>query len=248
MTHWRAVTTAELIVVAVAIFAASFTQVIAGFGFALLAMPIMTMALPVDRSLVIVTLLSSVTTVVQAILLRAHTDRVLTLRLTLASFVGMPLGLVVLNLVDDTPLRIALGVSVLVATAMLARQVSLAHVGPSLDVGAGFVSGVLNTSLGTNGPPLVFDLQSRGLDPDRFRATIQTVFAAGNLLAVPLFVVDGKVTTDGLTGAAIAIPAWLAGLALGRPARRHVAGPRFRVLVLALLTAAGTSAIVFALV
>ena len=40
MTHWRAVTTAELIVVAVAIFSASFTQVLAGFGFALLAMPI----------------------------------------------------------------------------------------------------------------------------------------------------------------------------------------------------------------
>ena len=241
-------TTAELVVVAVAIFAASFTQVLAGFGFALLAMPIMTIALPVDRSLVIVTLLSSVTTIVQAFLLRRHTDRVLTRRLVLASFAGMPLGLVVLNVVDDRPLRIALGVSVLVATAMLARQVSLAHVGPGLDLGAGFLSGVLNTSLGTNGPPIVFDLQSRGLDPDRFRATIQTVFAAGNLLAVPLFVANGKVTSDGLTGAAIAVPAWLAGLALGLPARRHVAGPRFRVLVLTLLAAAGTSAIAFAVV
>lgn len=248
MTHWRTVATSEIIVVAVAIFAASFTQVIAGFGFALLAMPVMTIALPVDRSLVIVTLLSSITTAVQAVLLRAHTDRVLARRLTLASFAGMPLGLVALNVVDDTPLRIALGVSVLIATAMLVRQVSLAHVGPGLDVGAGFVSGVLNTSLGTNGPPLVFDLQSRGLDPDRFRATIQTVFAAGNLLAVPMFVANGKVTGAGLTGAAIAVPAWVSGLALGRPARRHVAGPRFRVLVLSLLFAAGLSAITFALV
>lgn len=240
--------TSDFIVVAVAIFAASFTQVIAGFGFALLAMPIMTIALPVDRSLVIVTLLSAITTAVQAVVLRSHTDRVLARRLTLASFAGMPLGLVVLNVVDDTPLRIALGVSVLVATAMLARQVSLAHVGPGLDVGAGFVSGVLNTSLGTNGPPLVFTLQSRGLDPDRFRATIQTVFAAGNLLAVPLFVANGTVTRDGLVGAAVAVPAWLAGIALGRPARRHVAGPRFRVLVLALLTTAGVTAIAFAVV
>jgi uncharacterized protein len=241
------VTAGEIIVVVVGIFAASFTQVVAGFGFALLAMPIMTIALPVDRSVVIVTLLSAVTTAVQAVLLRAHTDRILARRLTLASFAGMPIGLVVLNVVDDRPLRIALGVSVLIATAMLARQVSLAHVGPGLDVGAGFVSGVLNTSLGTNGPPLVFDLQSRGLDPDRFRATIQTVFAGGNLFAIPLFVVDGKVTGDGLLGAAIAIPAWITGLALGRPARRHVAGPRFRVLVITLLTAAGVSAIAFAL-
>jgi uncharacterized membrane protein YfcA len=241
------VTTSEIIVVAVAILTASFTQVVAGFGFALLAMPIMTLALPVDRSLVIVTLLASVTTLVQAIALRAHADRVLARRLAVASFAGMPVGLTVLNVVDDTPLRVALGTSVLVATAMLARQVSLAHVGPGLDAGAGFLSGVLSTSLGTNGPPIVFDLQSRGLDPDRFRATIQTVFAAGNLVAVPLFVANGTVTVDGLTGAVIAVPAWLTGLVLGRPARRHVAGPRFRVLVLSLLTAAGASTITFAL-
>jgi uncharacterized membrane protein YfcA len=241
------VATSEIIVVAIAIVTASFTQVVAGFGFALLAMPIMTLALPVDRSLVIVTLLASVTTLVQAIVLRAHTDRVLARRLAVASFAGMPVGLVVLNVVDDTLLRVALGTSVLVATAMLARQVSLAHVGPGLDVGAGFLAGVLSTSLGTNGPPIVFDLQSRGLDPDRFRATIQTVFAAGNLVAVPLFVANGTVTGAGLTGAAIAVPAWLTGLALGLPARRHVAGPRFRFVVLALLVAAGTSAIAFAL-
>lgn len=241
-------TTAELIVVAIAIFTASFTQVLAGFGFALLAMPIMTTALPVDRSLVIVTLLSAVTTMVQATLLRAHIDRTLARRMIVGAYLGMPIGLVLLNVVDDTPLRIALGVSVLVATAMLARQVSLAHVGPGLDWSAGFVSGVLNTSLGTNGPPLVFDLQSRGLPPDRFRATIQTVFAAGNLLAIPLFLANGNLTTDGFTGALVAVPAWIAGLALARPIRRRVQGDHFRRLVLALLAAAGTSAIVFALV
>jgi len=242
------VTTWQLIVVAIAIFGASFTQVLAGFGFALLAMPIMTLALPVDRSLVIVTLLSAVTTAVQSFVLRSHIDRTLARRMVTASYLGMPIGLVLLNVVDDTPLRIALGASVLIATGMLARQVSLAHVGPGLDYSAGFISGVLNTSLGTNGPPLVFALQSRGLAPERFRATIQTVFAAGSLLAIPMFVANGKVTSDGLTGALIAVPAWIAGLALGRPVRRHVHGERFRRLVLGLLTVAGVGAIVFALV
>jgi uncharacterized protein len=242
------VTTGQLIVVAAAIFAASFTQVLAGFGFALLAMPVMTIALPVDRSLVIVTLLGGVTTVTQAVQLRADLDRTLARRMIAGSYLGMPIGLVLLNVVADTTLRIALGVSVLVATVMLARQVSLAHVGPGLDRSAGFVSGVLNTSLGTNGPPLVFALQSRGLAPDRFRATIQAVFAAGNLLAIPLFAANGKFTADGLTGALVAVPAWVTGLALGRPVRGHVHGERFRWLVLALLSAAGVSAIVFAVV
>ena len=49
-------------------------------------------------------------------------------------------------------------------------------------VGVGFVSGVLNTSLSTNGPPLVFGLQARHLGAAPFRATISTVFAFSNIV------------------------------------------------------------------
>jgi hypothetical protein len=61
-----------------------------------------------------------------------------------------------------------------------------------------------------------------------------------------LFVLDGKVTGDDLRAALVAAPAWLLGQALGWPTRKHVHGERFRWLVLALLFAAGTTAIVFA--
>lgn len=239
-------TTGQLIVVAVAIFAASFVQMLAGFGFALLAMPVMTLAVPVERAVVIVALLGAMTTLWQSIHLRRDADRQLVLRLTAASYLGMPLGLVVLNVVGDRSLRIMLGIAVLIATGLLARRLSLAHVGPTLDHTAGFVSGVLNTSLGTNGPPLVFDLQARGLDPYRFRATISAVFAFGNVFGLVLFLADGKVTADGLRAAAIAAPAWAIGQAIGWPTRRHVHGERFRYLVLALLFTAGATAIIFA--
>ncbi len=237
----------QLIVVAAAIFVAATVQMVAGFGFALLAMPIATLAVPVERAVVIVSLLSVTSTIWQAVQLRADVDRTLVRRLTISSYLGMPLGLVVLNVVDDKPLRIVLGVSVLIATALLTRRISLAHFGGGLDYPAGFLSGVLNTSLGTNGPPLVFALQARHLSPQRFRATIVWVFALGNAFSMLLFLVDGKVTRDGLHAAAIAAPAWLVGLAIGVRLRPHFAGERFRVLVLSLMFVAGTTAIVFAL-
>ena len=239
-------TTGQLIVVAVAIFGAAFVQMLAGFGFALLAMPVMTLAIPVEEAVVIVAILGLCTTAWQSIHLRADTDRALARRLIVASFVGMPLGLVILNVVDDTALKIVLGISVLIATALLVRRLNLSHVGPGLDVACGFTSGVLNTSLGTNGPPLVFDLQARAVEAHRFRATISTVFVFGNVLALTLFVIDGKVSGDELRAALIAAPAWLLGQALGWPTRKHVHGERFRWLVLALLFGAGVTAIVFA--
>ena len=240
-------TTAQLIVVAAAVFAAAFVQVIAGFGFALLCMPIMTLALPVEKAVVVSTLLGMVSTTWQGWHLRAHARRPLVKRMTLAAFVGMPFGLVVLNVVPDRSLKVVLGIAVLVATALLARRINLSHVGPGLDVGSGFLSGLLNTSLSTNGPPLVFVLQARHLEPDEFRATITAVFALSNVVGLGLFLLDGKVTSEGLHAALIAVPAWAFGQLLGWPVRKHVHGERFRTMVLVLLFAAGVSTVVFAL-
>jgi uncharacterized membrane protein YfcA len=242
-----AVTTVQLVVVAVAIFAAAFVQVIAGFGFALLCMPIMTLAVPVEQAVVVSTLLSMLTTSWQSWHLRADAARPLVRRISIAAYLGMPLGLVILNVVADRSLKLVLGVAVLVATGLLARRINLSHVGAGMDYGAGFLSGVLNTSLSTNGPPLVFDLQARHLEAPQFRATISAVFAISNVGGLTLFVIDGKITRDGLIASAIALPAWALGQLLGWPVRKHVHGERFRRLVLVLLCAAGVTTIVFAL-
>lgn len=239
-------TTVQLVVVAVAIFSAAFVQVIAGFGFALLCMPIMTLAVPVEQAVVVSTLLSMLTTSWQSWHLRADAVRPLVRRISVAAYLGMPLGLVILNVVDDRALKIVLGFAVLIATGLLARRINLSHVGSHMDYGAGFLSGVLNTSLSTNGPPLVFDLQARHLGAHEFRATISAVFAISNIGGLTLFILDGKITRDGLIASAIALPAWGVGQLLGWPVRRHVHGERFRRLVLVLLLAAGVTTIAFA--
>jgi uncharacterized membrane protein YfcA len=240
-------TTAQLIVVAIAIFVAAFMQVLSGFGFALLSMPIMTLALPVSQAVVVSTLLGCLSTSWQAWHLRENAVRPLVKRLSLAAFVGMPLGLVILNVVADTTLKLILGCAVLTATALLIARINLKNVGPGLDIGVGFVSGVLNTSLSTNGPPLVFGLQARHLEADEFRATISMVFAFSNIVGIALFALDGKFTVDGMKAALIALPAWFIGQALAWPIRKHFHGERFRTLVLSMLFIAGVSTIFFAL-
>ncbi len=237
----------QLIVVGIAIFTAAFVQVVAGFGFGLLSMPIMTLAVPVREAVVVSTLLGMISTTWQAWHLRKDTDRPLAKRLTLSAFVGMPLGLYVLNVVSDKALRLTLGTAVIVATLLLLSRLNLRDVGSTFDVGVGFVSGVLNTSLSTNGPPLVFGLQARHLDAPAFRSTISTVFAYSNIVGLSLFALDGKITTGGVKASAIAFPAWLIGQGLAWPVRKHFHGSRFRNLVLSLLFVAGTSTVIFAL-
>lgn len=242
-----AVTTTNILVVVAAVLIASLTQAVAGFGFGLLAVPIMTLSIEPKLAVVVSTMMAIFTTTWQAWHGRAHVDRVLVKRLTIAAYVGMPVGLWVFVSIGNTPLRLALGIAVLIAVVLLALRINLHHVGPGLDVAAGFVSGVLNTSLSTNGPPLVFALQARQLPPDRFRSTIAMVFAFSNLASLSLFLAAGKVTHDGLVLAAIAVPVMLLGQWVGLPLRRHFDPERFRWLVLALLSVAAISAIVAAL-
>lgn len=86
----------------------------------------------------------------------------------------------------------------------------------------------------------------RGSFPNEFRATITAVFALGNVVGLSLFILDGKITREGMHAALVALPAWVIGQGLGWPVRKHVHGERFRWMVLTLLFVAGTSAIVFA--
>ena len=239
-------TTGQILAVVGAVFFASFVQAIAGFGFGLMAMPLMTLAIAPSRAVVVSTLVGIFITTWQSFAMRADAARPVVKRMTIGAYLGMPLGLVVLTTVGDRVLRLSLGVAVLVAVVLLATNVSF-DPGPRTDASAGFVSGVLNTSLSTNGPPLVFALQARRMDAHEFRATIAAVFALSNVCALTLFIASGKVNRDGLVAAALAAPALLAGQALGFPLRKHVHGQRFRVLVLVLLAVAGASAVVGAL-
>jgi uncharacterized protein len=242
------VTTAQLIVVGSAVFVAAMMQIVAGFGFALLGVPLMTLAIEPKLAVVVSALTGILVTTWQAIRSRADADRLLVRRLTIAAYVGMPFGLLVFITVDDNVLRLLLGIAVLIAVVMLALRVNLHHAGPRLDYTAGFISGVLNTSLSTNGPPLVFALQARQLSAVSFRATITAVFALSNILGLSLFIASGRITRDGLVASAITIPAMVLGQAVGYPIRKHVHGERFRWLVLVLMTGAAVSSIVNAIV
>lgn len=237
----------ELAVVASAVFFASFVQVLAGFGFGLLSVPVMTLAISPREAVVVTTLVGLTVTTSQAWQYRKDCVHVLSRRMTASAYLGMPLGLWVFVSVSEDALKIALGCAILVSVVLLARGLNLHHVGPGLDVAAGFISGVLNTSISTNGPPLVFVLQARQLEPNAFRATIVRVFAWSSIAALALFIAADKVTHDGLVAAAFALPAMWAGQFAGRPFRKHFQAERFRWLVLGLLTLAAISAIVSAL-
>lgn len=232
--------------VAVAMGVAALVQSLSGFGFSLLAVPLMSLAVDVRLAVVVSTLVAMGTTATHAWKERSRAHAALARRLIAASFVGMPLGLLAFVRLSERHLKVGLGVTILVLTLMLVRGVVIDDSARAREWMLGLLSGALATSLSTNGPPLVFVLHARGLKPEEFRGTINRVFFVVNFVTLGLFLLAGRVTRDSLLLGGLVIPVVVVSTLVGYGLRRHVDERRFRGLVLFLLALSGASAIVTA--
>lgn len=229
--------------VAAAVFFSAMVTAVAGFGFSLMSVPLMSLAIDLHSAVIVSSIVGLLANAVQNHLYRRSRDRPLGKRLLLASMVGLPFGYLIYDLVSDRALRIGLGIGVVVAVAALARGFNLAHLGTRIDWVLGFLSGVLSTSISTNGPPLVFDLQARKLAPEPFRATLNYVFLGSSLIGLVLFTAGGKVHLHELRAGVIAAPALGLGMVVGLPLRKRFSPERFRTLVLVLLVVGAVAAV-----
>jgi uncharacterized membrane protein YfcA len=234
-------TVAQFAVVAGAIFFSAMVTAVAGFGFGLMSVPVMSLVIDIHSAVIVSSIVALFANGVQAYMYRRKRDRRLANRLSLACVLGLPLGFVVFEFVGDRALRVVLGVGVVLAVVMLSRGLNLAHLGPQLEWGLGFISGVLNTSISTSGPPLVFDLQARNLAPEAFRATINYIFLISGSVGLVVFAVGGKIQANEIQAGAIATPAL--GLLAGMPLRKRFPPERFRLLVIWLLIVGAVAAV-----
>jgi uncharacterized protein len=237
----------ELAGIALAMAVAAFVQSISGFGLALLSVPLMSLFADVRLSVVVVNLIGLVTTSAQAWKERQYANARLAVRVTIAAVLGMPFGLLAFLFLSETYLKIGLGIVVLVVTFLLMRGFALRSNSRLADWLLGGTSGALSTSVGTNGPPLVFLFQARQMKQEEFRATISRIFIFSNVVTVSIFAVAGKITRESLIATVVALPVLVIAIFAGFWTRRFVNQQRFRILVLTLLVISGVSTITSAI-
>lgn len=237
----------ELTFLALAVLAAGFVQILAGFGFALLSVPLMALAVTTQEAVVISTVLGLLSSGIQTYKGLHEADWTLVRRVTLAALAGIPVGFVLYETLSADTLRLLLGVGVLIAVYLLARGVDFVGRGPIVEWSAGFVSGALASSLSTNGPPLVFALQGRRLPIAVFRSTINAIFVISGATTALVFAIAGDFDRRIGIGIAATLPALVLGVLVGYRVRPYFDERRARHLVLGLLALAGVSALVGAL-
>ena len=236
-----------LVAVAAIVGISAVVQLAAGFGFSLTAVPLLALVIDTKTASMLAAVLSLVNSAVQAYEGRHVAVRHLVKDLCIPAFVGMPFGLWLFHSGSDRALRLFLGVSTIVLVGLLMRGVDLRGAPRSVTWMAGGAAGVLSTSINTNGPPLVFLLQARGLPPDAFRATITATFTVTGIVGLAGRLAVGGMTTTVWHALAVAPIGLAIGTLAGLWVRKRLDAERFRRMVEVLLIAAALSSILAAL-
>jgi uncharacterized membrane protein YfcA len=231
----------DLLAVTVIICFAAFLQSISGFGFSLLAMPLLSIFVDIQDAVVIATLCGIFTNAVHLKKDLQLVDQAIARRISLSALIGMPLGVVVLSVFSATQMRVIIGAVIVVLVFLMMRNFVLKTENTNVDIVLGAFSGLLATSVSTNGPPLVFLLQSKQLDPWRLRATLAYVFTISGCASFIVLMIARKGSIEAFQYAILSLPAMYLGTVVGRKARHRVTQEAFRRLMYVLLLATAVS-------
>jgi hypothetical protein len=236
-----------LLVLMLIIFVAGFFQSAAGFGFALFAVPIGAMIVTPRDVVVSVFLTACVISLILTQTQREHIVWVEAKRLSIGAVLAMPFGVWLLQSGSASVLRLVLGVSTTAAalwSLVMAGRLRRPWVDSNFLGGlVGAVSGVLNTSLATNGPPLVIYLQGRQLTPEQFRATISMVFSVSNAVGLVMLLGGNAIRVVDVELFASTLLAAAAGTALGFRLSAKINQQHFRLMVNILLLLGGLTSL-----
>jgi uncharacterized membrane protein YfcA len=221
-------------------------QASSGFGFALLTVPLLAVLVGPKTAVVADNVIGIGLVSLMVLRNRHGVERRTVLLVSVAAILAMPLGLVILTAVDARVLLAVIGLTVLALTAALVKGLSFPD-RDGTDLAAGFCSGLLATSTGTNGPPLVIALHGKDLEPAVFRATLAAAFLVQSVATLVAFTATGKITGDVGRAALAGYVAVIPGVFAGEQLASRIDRRRFRTLVLAMLVASALASIVRAL-
>jgi uncharacterized protein len=229
------------------VLAGSFAQAVTGFGFALLAVPLLALATDAPTAVVGASIAGLLLTATMAVRERAHVRWRAAGVLLAAAVVGMPLGLVALHELAERVLAALIAVVAIGCTLVVWRRPRLPD-HPAAVGGAGLLAGVLGAATGMNGPPLVAAFQSMAYQPRPFRATLAAVFAGTGTVSLAGYALTGELTRRAGAVGLAGLPAILLGWAAGNRVFLRVEAAWFRRAVLTGLLLSSAATLVHALV
>lgn len=225
---------------AVVNFFATLAQTLAGFGAPLISMPFMVIWLGVKVATPLSTLIGLLTSLFVLYYYRQHFNLRAILTLLIPAILGVPIGVYLLEVVDERIIKTTLSIVILGYTLY-------AFFGPKLPellnrvwgYVFGFSAGVLGGAFNSSGPIVAIYGGFRQWKPEEFRSNLQGFFLVTNISILVFHAGQGNLTSDFWRAVPWAIVGMLLAIAAGLFFERWINKQRFKQLVLLMLMISG---------
>lgn len=240
-----AVTAATVLIVALSFFLGALTQSVAGFGMALVAMPLLAHSVGLEVATPLMALVGMVVRVGIMLAYREPFELRAMGLLTLAAVLATPLGVLLLAWVDDHAARVTLGVVVVAyAVYMLLKVKPPRLAGRGWPWVFGIAAGVLHGAFNAGGPPAVVYASTQDWTPEAFKSNLQVFAIVVGVGVIVSHAVAGNYTVALLPYGWAATLASVLGLLAGVGLARLIPAARFQKVVLVLLIVTGLNLMV----
>jgi uncharacterized membrane protein YfcA len=219
---------------------ASFLRGLTGFGFAIVATPLLALVFPPSIAVPVATLLQIPSGLPTVIRDWPDTD----FRAAATAWVGGAPALIPgIYLVASAPadfMRLLVGAAVVMSAVGLVLGIKL-HRGPKPAelLGAGALSGLLQGSVAMAGPPIIVLILSSSWTAARCRATLSCVFLLLGTASVIFGILHGIVTWECVVIALLSLPGLLVGQYLGARLFSQIDGKKYRTISIVCVAATG---------
>lgn len=238
----------EVAVVLAASLLSAFVKSVTGLGYALLAVPIITLALGIEDAVVIV----AVPNVVASALLCWHErdarEDTRDLRaLLVTSLVGAVVGTFLLVSVPEEPLLIllVLAIAAFIANFLASPDLRVSPATTSrLAPAVGLATGVMQGAVGAPGPVVAMWLHGYRLPAQAYVFSVNAIFGMAGTVQFLMLVGSGEVTGKRMLLSSLAVGPTLAILPVGSRLRARMNGRDFDLAVLSVLTVSGVALVV----
>ena len=239
------VTGLELFFSILAVAASSVVIGTVGFGFALVAAPVLLLYLEPEQVVVVINSLIGLMMAMVLVRTWRHLQLRPSIGLVLGGVAATPIGVLALNSASPGVLRITIALVIIFLALFSLKNIQLPFTrskmaGPAF----GFFTALATTTIAIGGPIAAIYAIAQEWKPDRVRATLALLFITSDMMAFALYSATGLVGRGTLANIGVLIPGMIIGFAVAGVVVGHINDRIFRHAMIAVIVVAGSATLV----
>lgn len=220
------------------ILVASILQTSTGFGFSILATPFLLLLFKPMEAIQINLILSLVISLALIIKIKKDIDYGILKRFIIGSTSGLPIGIMLFLVLDLKNLMLGISLIILVLTLLLILKFRITQTRRK-DIVVGGLSGMLTSSIGMPGPPLLLYFSGTDTEKSKLRGTTLAFYLFIYLMSLIIQIIFTGTNKTIWISSMYALPVVFIGLFLGQILFKSISQNFFRIFTYIILLFTG---------